>query len=175
MIERDGLLAHVTRDGGAPGRARSTALDHPLITGVRGRGLLRGSCSTAPVAAAVADLALDAGFVINAPRPDVLRLAPPLVITAEQLDTFVAALPGLLDAAAEPCRGDAVTRHLLADDDLTPAEQTEVLDLAERLRADPFAVRPLAGPRSVAVIFDKPTLRTQTSFAAGIAELGGSR
>jgi ornithine carbamoyltransferase len=67
-----------------------------------------------------------------------------------------------------------VTRHLLADDDLTPAEQTEVLDLAERLRADPYAVRPLAGPRSVAVIFDKPTLRSQTSFSAGIAELGGS-
>jgi ornithine carbamoyltransferase len=66
-----------------------------------------------------------------------------------------------------------VTRHLLADDDLTPAEQTEVLDLAERLRADPYALRPLAGPRSVAVIFDKPTLRSQTSFSAGIAELGG--
>ena len=67
-----------------------------------------------------------------------------------------------------------MTRHLLADDDLTPAEQTAVLDLAARLRLDPFALRPLAGPRSVAVIFDKPTLRTQTSFSAGIAELGGS-
>ena len=66
-----------------------------------------------------------------------------------------------------------MTRHLLADDDLSPAEQTCVLDLAERLRTDPYAVRPLAGPRSVAVIFDKPTLRTQTSFSAGIAELGG--
>ncbi|WP_091079394.1 ornithine carbamoyltransferase [Microlunatus sagamiharensis] len=64
-------------------------------------------------------------------------------------------------------------RHLLADDDLTQAEQTEVLDLAERLRTDPYATRPLAGPRSVAVIFDKPTLRTQASFSAGIAELGG--
>jgi ornithine carbamoyltransferase len=64
-------------------------------------------------------------------------------------------------------------RHLLADDDLSPAEQSVVLDLAERLRADPYAARPLAGPRSVAVIFDKPTLRTQASFSAGIAELGG--
>jgi ornithine carbamoyltransferase len=64
-------------------------------------------------------------------------------------------------------------RHLLADDDLSPAEQTVVLDLAERLRTDPYAARPLAGPRSVAVIFDKPTLRTQASFSAGIAELGG--
>ena len=68
--------------------------------------------------------------------------------------------------------GTAV-RHLLADDDLDPAEQTLVLDLAARLREDPYAARPLAGPRSVAVIFDKPTLRTQASFSAGIAELGG--
>jgi ornithine carbamoyltransferase len=64
-------------------------------------------------------------------------------------------------------------RHFLADDDLSPAEQAEVLALAARLKAEPFAVRPYAGPRSVAVLFDKPTLRTQSSFAAGIAELGG--
>lgn len=64
-------------------------------------------------------------------------------------------------------------RHLLADDDLDPAEQAVVLDLAARMRDDPYAARPLAGPRSVAVIFDKPTLRTQASFSAGIAELGG--
>jgi ornithine carbamoyltransferase len=64
-------------------------------------------------------------------------------------------------------------RHLLADDDLTTAEQTEVLDLAARMKEQPFALKPFAGPRSVAVLFDKPTLRTQSSFAAGIAELGG--
>ena len=64
-------------------------------------------------------------------------------------------------------------RHLLRDDDLTPAEQREVLELAVRLKADRFAERPLAGPQTVAVLFDKPTLRTQLSFAVGIAELGG--
>lgn len=64
-------------------------------------------------------------------------------------------------------------RHFLRDDDLTPAEQRTVLDLAAQLKADRFAARPLEGPRSVAVIFDKPTLRTQLSFSAGIAELGG--
>ena len=64
-------------------------------------------------------------------------------------------------------------RHLLADDDLSAAEQTVVLDLADELKASPFSRRPYAGPRSVAVLFDKPTLRTQSSFAAGIAELGG--
>jgi ornithine carbamoyltransferase len=64
-------------------------------------------------------------------------------------------------------------RSLLADDDISAAEQTAILDLADELKADPFARRPLAGPRTVAVLFDKPTLRTQSSFAAGIAELGG--
>jgi ornithine carbamoyltransferase len=66
-----------------------------------------------------------------------------------------------------------MTRHFLADDDLTPAEQAEVLDMAARLKASPYDARPYAGPRSVAMIFDKPTLRTQVSFGAGIAELGG--
>jgi ornithine carbamoyltransferase len=66
-----------------------------------------------------------------------------------------------------------VTRHFLRDDDLTPAEQAEVLELGLVLRADRFARQPLAGPRAVAIIFDKPTLRTQVSFTTGVAELGG--
>ncbi len=65
-------------------------------------------------------------------------------------------------------------RHFLADDDLSPEEQIEVLDLALRLKDAPFEERPYEGPRSVAMIFDKPTLRTQVSFGAGIAELGGN-
>ncbi|QCX27336.1 ornithine carbamoyltransferase [Nocardioides jishulii] len=66
-----------------------------------------------------------------------------------------------------------MTRHLLADDDLSPAEQAEVLALAADLKAAPYDHKPLDGPVTVAMIFDKPTLRTQASFAAGIAELGG--
>ena len=66
------------------------------------------------------------------------------------------------------------TRHFLADDDLTPAEQAAVLDLAARIKASPYDARPYAGPQSVAMIFDKPTLRTQVSFGAAIAELGGN-
>ncbi len=66
-----------------------------------------------------------------------------------------------------------MTRHFLRDDDLTPAEQAEVLERALEFKADPFGVKPLAGPVTVATIYDKPTLRTQISFAAGIAELGG--
>ena len=98
VIERDDLL-HRCVELGDHLLAAVTALQHPLVHHVRGRGLLRGIVLTQPVAAAVADAALDAGFIINAPRPDVLRLAPPLVITTDQLDTFVAALPGLLDNA----------------------------------------------------------------------------
>ncbi len=99
VIERDGLLERAVTLGDHLVQT-ITDLDHPLITGVRGRGLLRGITLTVPVAAQVADAALDAGFIVNAPRPDVIRLAPPLIVTAEQLDTFIAALPDLLDRAA---------------------------------------------------------------------------
>jgi ornithine carbamoyltransferase len=64
-------------------------------------------------------------------------------------------------------------RHFLIDDDLGPAEQLSVLDTAARMKLDRLAVRPLAGPRSVAVIFEKPSTRTRLSFEVGIAELGG--
>ena len=67
-----------------------------------------------------------------------------------------------------------MTRHFLRDDDITPAEQAEILDLAERLKADRWGTKPLAGPQTVAVIFDKSSTRTRVSFAVGIADLGGS-
>jgi ornithine carbamoyltransferase len=64
-------------------------------------------------------------------------------------------------------------RHFLHDDDLSPAEQSAVLDAAEEYAAAPLRDRPLAGPRSVAVIFEKQSLRTRVSFEVGIKELGG--
>ena len=97
-IESEGLLAHVTEAGEHLAEAVA-ALHHPLVSGVRGRGLLRAITLTAPVAAQVAASVRDAGFIVNPVAPDALRLAPPLVVTLDQLDTFVAALPGLLDAA----------------------------------------------------------------------------
>jgi ornithine carbamoyltransferase len=66
-----------------------------------------------------------------------------------------------------------MTRHFLRDDDLSPAEQAEVLDLAVALKADRFSAKPLAGPQTVAVVFDKTSTRTRVSFATGIADLGG--
>lgn len=64
-------------------------------------------------------------------------------------------------------------RHFLADDDLTPAQQAEVLTLAAELKKAPLSKRPLEGPLSVAVLFDKTSTRTRFSFDAGIAHLGG--
>jgi ornithine carbamoyltransferase len=67
-----------------------------------------------------------------------------------------------------------MTRHFLRDDDISPAEQAEILDLAVRIKADRWGAKPLAGPQTVAVIFDKSSTRTRVSFAVGIADLGGS-
>ena len=66
-----------------------------------------------------------------------------------------------------------MTRHFVRDDDLTPDEQADVLDLAARMKADRYGFQPLAGPQAVAVIFDKPSTRTRVSFLIGIAQLGG--
>jgi ornithine carbamoyltransferase len=66
-----------------------------------------------------------------------------------------------------------MTRHFLRDDDISPDEQATILDLADQMKADRHRHRPLTGPQSVALIFDKPTLRTQLSFSVGVAELGG--
>ncbi|WP_261166205.1 ornithine carbamoyltransferase [Microbacterium sp. Marseille-Q6965] len=67
-----------------------------------------------------------------------------------------------------------MTRHFLRDDSITPAEQAEILDLAAQLKADRWSQKPLEGPQTVAVIFDKSSTRTRVSFAVGIADLGGS-
>ena len=66
-----------------------------------------------------------------------------------------------------------MSRHFLRDDDLSPTEQAEVLQLAAELKKDPFSIRPLEGPRGVAVLFDKNSTRTRFSFEVGIAQLGG--
>jgi len=67
-----------------------------------------------------------------------------------------------------------MTRHFLRDDDISPAEQAEILALAKEVKADRFGRRPLEGPETVAVIFDKSSTRTRVSFAVGIADMGGT-
>ena len=75
------------------------SLRHPLVDHVRGRGLLRAIALSAPEGKAVEAAARDAGFLVNAAAPDVIRLAPPLIITEGQIADFLAALPGVLDEA----------------------------------------------------------------------------
>ena len=77
------------------------ALGHPLVDHVRGRGLLRGVVLTAPQGKAVETAARKAGFLVNAAAPDVVRLAPPLIISEVQIDSFLTALPAILDEAAQ--------------------------------------------------------------------------
>ena len=100
-IEEQGLLAHAEAMGRHLADA-VTALHHPLVREVRGAGLLRAIVLRADVAPAVAAAARAAGFIVNPVAPHAIRLAPPLVVTAAELDTFVKALPGLLDAAHRP-------------------------------------------------------------------------
>lgn len=97
-IETDDLIPHVDRLGKIIA-AEIECLDHPLVDHVRGRGLLLGVVLTAPLAKAVEGAAREAGYLVGATAADVVRLAPPLILTEEQVARFVAGLPGILDAA----------------------------------------------------------------------------
>ncbi len=89
-----------------------------------------------------------AGFIVNNPTPRRIRLAPPLVLTEDDADAFLAAWPGILDDATTMGRCTDDTPSVLADDDLSPAEQAEVLDLAAQLKAEPYDASrsPARGP-----------------------------
>ncbi|MEV0330239.1 acetylornithine transaminase [Micromonospora echinospora] len=100
-IASEGLLDHVKRVGERLRRGVE-ALGHPLVTEVRGAGLLLGVVLAAPVSKPVTEALRAAGFLVNPVQPDVVRLAPPLILTADQADAFLAALPAALDAAAVP-------------------------------------------------------------------------
>jgi acetylornithine/N-succinyldiaminopimelate aminotransferase len=111
-IANDGLLDHVKRLGERLHRGIED-LRHPLVAQVRGTGLLLGVVLIAPQATAIVTALRDAGFLTNAVQPNVLRLAPPLILSASQADAFLSALPAALDAAtpgdqpAEPSLADA--------------------------------------------------------------------
>jgi acetylornithine aminotransferase len=97
-IESDGLVAHADRVGKEIA-AGIDALGHPLVEQASGSGLLIGVGLTAPAAAAVVGAARDAGFLVNNAAADRLRLAPPLILSHQQVGEFLTALPGILDAA----------------------------------------------------------------------------
>ncbi|WP_314038716.1 acetylornithine transaminase [Dietzia sp. CH92] len=98
-IDSDDLVAHVDRLGKIIA-AEIECLDHPLIDHVRGRGLLLGIVLTAPVSKSVEDAARASGYLVGATAADVVRLAPPLILTEAQAARFVSALPAILDTAS---------------------------------------------------------------------------
>ncbi|WP_313904582.1 acetylornithine transaminase [Streptomyces sp. 15-116A] len=98
-LEREELLGHVRRLGDRL-RAGIEELRHPLVAGVRGRGLLLGLVLSRPVAGEVQRAAEQAGLLVNAAAPDVIRLAPPLILSDADVDLFLDRLPSVLDTAA---------------------------------------------------------------------------
>ncbi|WP_040706189.1 aminotransferase class III-fold pyridoxal phosphate-dependent enzyme, partial [Nocardia takedensis] len=103
-IDEDGLLAHVE----SVGKRLSDGielLEHPVVDHVRGAGLLLAIVLNRDISAEVEARAREAGYLVNAPKPNVIRLAPPLVLTETQSDNFVADLPEILDAAADDAKG----------------------------------------------------------------------
>ncbi|MEW2129842.1 acetylornithine transaminase [Streptomyces sp. NPDC005435] len=102
-IEAEGLLANTKRQSENL-RAGIEALGHPLVDHVRGAGLLLGIVLTGPYAAQAQAAAQEAGFLVNAPAPDVVRLMPPLNLRDDEADAFLQALPGILDASREDGR-----------------------------------------------------------------------
>ncbi|MEV7185137.1 acetylornithine transaminase [Kitasatospora sp. NPDC093102] len=105
-IASEGLLEHV-RKLGERLRHGVEALGDPLVSHVRGAGLLLGIVLTEPVSAKVQAAAQEAGYLVNAAVPDAVRLAPPLVLTEQEADAFLAALPGILRAVRESAPADA--------------------------------------------------------------------
>jgi acetylornithine/N-succinyldiaminopimelate aminotransferase len=93
-IAGEGLLDHVKRVGEQLRRGIE-GLHHPLIDGVRGAGLLLGIVLNRPEAPRLASALKEAGFLVNAPQPDVIRLAPPLIVSAAQADALITALDGI--------------------------------------------------------------------------------
>ncbi|MFI6845771.1 acetylornithine transaminase [Kitasatospora sp. NBC_00085] len=105
-IESEGLLEHV-RKLGERLREGIEAIGDPLVSHVRGAGLLLGIVLTEPVSAKVQAAAQEAGFLVNAAVPDAVRLAPPLVLTEQEADAFLAALPEILRTVRENAPADA--------------------------------------------------------------------
>ena len=105
-VEKEGLCERADALGQRLQRGID-GLAHPLVDEVRGAGLMLGIALTAPVAATVEEAARDRGFLVNTVAPHVVRLLPPLVLSDTQVDTFLAVLPDVLDAAIDPA-GDEI-------------------------------------------------------------------
>lgn len=160
-------------------RQRLLDLGDPVVE-VRGSGLMLGVRLSRPIAKETVLRALEHGLIVNAPDEFTLRLVPPLILTQEQAGEAVERLRAALEerqpVRTSPRAEPAKLHDVLAMEDLSADQAAEVLALARSLKsrskgaAEP--VRPVVG-RTVALVFEKASLRTRVTFEAAIRDLGG--
>ncbi|MBI5707543.1 MAG: acetylornithine transaminase [Armatimonadetes bacterium] len=178
-IESQGVIANAKRVGDSL-RSQLTAIGGPIAE-VRGAGLMIGIRLNQPIARDVVQKCFERGLVANATSEDTLRLLPPLILTEAQAEQGVAilksALAGETSEAVEAVAQTPEAYHdVLAMEDLSGSQAEEVLALAARLKnRRKFAPEPVVSVegRTIALVFEKPSLRTRVSFEAAIQELGG--
>ncbi|MCC7229531.1 MAG: acetylornithine transaminase [Fimbriimonadaceae bacterium] len=159
------------------------ALGGPIKT-VRGYGLMIGAILDEPIAREIVAKAFDKRLIINATDEYSLRFVPPLIMTHAQVDHAIAIIadvmglkaPAMAVQASHPTPAKPAYHDILSIDDLSNGQLEEVLDLAsflkQRRKLAPSVITPIEG-RSVALVFEKPSLRTRVSFETAIRELGG--
>jgi acetylornithine/N-succinyldiaminopimelate aminotransferase len=171
------------REVGAYLQENLRALGGPIKT-VRGYGLMIGAILDEPIARDIVAKAFDNKLIINATDEFSLRFVPPLILTYAQVDQAIAIIAEILGVkvpvVAAETSGSVIVKpayhDVLAIDDLSDNQLEEVLNLAsflkQRRKMAPSVITPIEG-RSVALVFEKPSLRTRVSFETAIRELGG--
>jgi ornithine carbamoyltransferase len=180
-IEHQDIMDHVKKVGAYLAKAIKS-LGSP-IKEVRGAGLMIGAVLDKPIAKEVVAKCFDKFLILNAPDESTLRFVPPLIITETQIDQAVGILADVLGvakpisavAAAATVRPSKL-HDVLSIDDLSTSQIEEVLNLAEflkeRRKMAPAIISPIEG-RVVAMVFEKQSLRTRTTFETAVYELGG--
>jgi acetylornithine/N-succinyldiaminopimelate aminotransferase len=179
-IDHQKLLESVQKTGGYL-RAALLSLGSPVAS-VRGKGLMLAAALDKPIAKDVVEKCFERGLIINAPDDSTLRFVPPLIVTEHFVDKAVSILAEVLGVEHRAVAQAVVSERpraltdFLAIDDLTPQQSQDILTLASEMkvqrRESPKIIVPIEG-RSVALVFEKPSLRTRVAFEAAIRELGG--